>query len=243
MLTLLQKEISSFLSSLTGYLVIAVFLSAVGIIMWLFPGYLNVLESGYSTIDTLFIVAPWVFLFLAPAITMRSFSEEKRTGTIELLVTRPLSDWQIVLSKYLAGVLLVLFALLPTLVYYYSVSNLGSTPGNIDSGGTWGSYIGLLFLAGAFVAIGLFASSLTESQIISFILAVIISFVCYYGFEALGSLGLFGGLDHLIIKLGINDHYLSMSRGVIDSRDVLYYLSLIFLFLMFTKTRLQARKW
>ncbi|MGD1846534.1 MAG: gliding motility-associated ABC transporter permease subunit GldF [Salibacteraceae bacterium] len=243
MFTLLRKEISSFLSSLTGYLVIAVFLSAVGIIMWLFPGYLNVLDSGYSTIDTLFIVAPWVFLFLGPAITMRSFSEEKRTGTLELLVTRPLSDWQIVLAKYFAGFLLVVFSLLPTLVYYYSVSNLGATPGNIDSGGTWGSYIGLLFLAGAFVAIGLFASSLTESQIISFILAVIISFVCYYGFEALGALGIMGSFDHLVIKLGINDHYLSMSRGVIDSRDVLYYFSLIFLFLLFTKTRLQSRKW
>ncbi|PCJ83519.1 MAG: gliding motility-associated ABC transporter permease subunit GldF [Flavobacteriales bacterium] len=243
MITLLQKEISSFLSSLIGYLVIGVFLTTIGLFMWVFPGDSNVLDAGYANIDTLFITAPWVFMFLVPAVTMRSFSEEKRTGTIELLLTRPLSDWQIIFAKYFAGFLLVLFSLLPTLVYYVSVHALGSPAGNIDTGGMWGSYIGLLFLAAGFVGIGIFASSFTENQIIAFILAVFLCFFCYVGFESISSLELFGGIDALILKLGINEHYISMSRGVIDTRDVIYFLSLTGVFLLFTKTVMESRKW
>jgi ABC-2 type transport system permease protein len=182
-------------------------------------------------------------MFLAPAITMRSFSEEKRTGTIELLLTKPLTDWQIVFSKFIAGFILVVFSLLPTLVYFFSVYVLGNPPGNIDIGGTMGSYFGLLFLSGAFVAIGLFASSVTDSQIVSFILGIFLSFFCYVGFESISGLSFFRPVEDIILKLGINEHYISMSRGVIDTRDVVYFCSLIYLFLLFTKTSLSSRKW
>lgn len=246
MFSLLKKELRSFLGSLIGYIVISVFLTAIGLFMWVFPsagGQFNVLDAGYANIDTLFIIAPWVFMFLVPAVTMRSFSEEKRTGTIEILLTRPLTDWHIIFAKYSAGLLLVLFSLIPTLVYYFSIHTLGNPSGNIDTGGMWGSYIGLLFLAAGFVAIGIFASSITDSQIIAFILSVFFSFFCYIGFESISSLDLFGPLDDLVLKLGINEHYISMSRGVVDTRDVVYFLSLTGIFLLFTKTSMESRKW
>lgn len=243
MIALLRKEISSFLSSLIGYLVISVFLLAIGLFMWVFPGTSNVLDAGYANIDTLFTIAPWVFMFLIPAITMRAFAEEKRTGTIEQLLTRPLSDLSIVLAKFFAGIILVLFSLVPTLIYYFSIRYLGNPPGNIDSGAVWGSYIGLLFLASGFVAIGVFASSITDNQIIAFIVGVFLSFFCYIGFESISSLELFGKIDSLILGLGINEHYISMSRGVIDSRDMIYFLSLMGVFILFTKIVLESRKW
>lgn len=243
MLTLINKEIRSFLGSLIGYIVIAVFLTTIGLIMWVFPGATNVLDSGYSSIDSLFYIAPWVFMFLIPAITMRLFAEESRTGTIELLLTKPLTDFQIVFAKYLAGFSLVLFSLIPTLVYFYSVYNLGNPVGNIDVGGTMGSYLGLLFLGGIFVAIGVFASAISKNQIISFIVAVFLCFFCYVGFESISSLEYFGSVDDIILKLGINEHYISMSRGVIDTRDMMYFVSTIALFLMLTKTVIGSRKW
>jgi len=243
MFTLLKKEIGSFLSSLTGYIVISVFLAAVSLFMWVFPGSFNVLEAGYANLDTLFIMAPWVFMFLVPAITMRSFSEEQRTGTIELLFTKPISDWHIIASKFLAGFVLVLFSLLPTVVFYYTISVLGNPPDNLDKGATMGSYIGLLFLAGGFVSIGVFASSLTDNQIISFIVSVFLSFFCYIGFEQIASFSLFGTWDSLILTLGINEHYISMSRGVVDTRDVLYFFSLVAFFALLTRLKLQNRKW
>jgi ABC-2 type transport system permease protein len=174
---------------------------------------------------------------------MRSFADEKKAGTIELLLTKPLSDMQIVMAKLLAGFVLVLFALLPTLVYFLSVYQLGNPVGNIDTGGTWGSYFGLLFLAGAFTAIGVFASSVTENQIIAFILSALLSLFCYLGFEAISVFLPFGGIDHLVLNLGMNTHYLSMSRGVIDTRDAIYFLSVIALFVLFTKVSLESRKW
>jgi ABC-2 type transport system permease protein len=243
MYALLKKEISSFLSSLIGYIVIIVFLLAISLYMWVFPGESNILESGYSNIDTLFVIAPWVFMFLIPAITMRSFADEKKSGTIELLLTYPITDMQIILAKYLAGFILVVFSLLPTLLFYFTVHMLGNPPGNIDTGGMWGSYIGLLFLASGFVAIGIFSSSLTDNQIVAFIISLFISFLAYLGFESLSSLFAFGGIDNLILELGINTHYVSLSRGVIDSRDVLYFLSLITIFLLMTRTVLESRKW
>ena len=215
--------------------------------MWIAPNgslnTFNVLDAGYANIDTLFSIAPWVFMFLAPAITMRSYSEEKRNGTIELLLTRPISDWQIILAKYFACFVLVLGAVLPTLIYYFSVHKLGSPTGNIDTGGMWGSYIGLVFLAAAFVAIGVFSSCLTENQIIAFIVSAILCFFCYIGFEAISSLNFLGPIDTLILKLGINEHYLSLSRGVVDTRDIMYFLSLIGVFLLLNKTALNSRKW
>lgn len=203
----------------------------------------NILDNGYATIDPLFTIAPWLFLFLIPAITMRSFADEKRAGTIELLLTRPLTDLQIILAKYFAGFILVLFSLLPTLVYYYSVHQLGNPPGNIDTGGMWGSYIGLLFLGAAFVSIGIFASAISENQVVSFILALFLCFFIYTGFDFISSLALFGKIDNLIISLGINSHYVSMSRGVIDTRDVIYFVSLIAIFILSTRTVLESRKW
>lgn len=243
MFALYRKEISSFLNSLIGYIVIVVFLAIISLFMWVFPGEMNILDAGYANIDTLFIIAPWVFMFLVPAITMRSFADERKSGTIELLLTRPLSDFQIVMAKYLAGVTLVLLSLIPTLVYYISVHLLGNPAGNIDTGGMWGSYIGLFFLSAGFVAVGIFSSSITENQIISFIVAVFLCFFFYLGFDSISNLALFGKVDAFIIQLGIQEHYISMSRGVIDTRDVMYFFSLAAFFLLLTKTVLESRKW
>lgn len=241
MFTLLVKEINSFLSSLIGYIVIAVFLAAIGLVMWVFPG--NTLDNGYANIDQLFIIAPWVFAFLAPAITMRSFSEEHRTGTLELLLTKPLSDWQIILAKFFAGFALIVLTLLPTLVYYYTVNTLAQPQGNVDTGAMWGSYLGLLFLGGGFIAIGIFSSSLSENQIVAFILGVFFSFLMYFGIEQVASYDLFGSYDSVVLKLGMFEHYLSISRGVVDTRDLLYFGSLVAFFLMLTKLKLESRKW
>lgn len=240
---MIKKEINSFLSSVIGYVVIAVFLLLTGLFMWGFSGTLNVLDQGYAHLDTLFYVAPWVFMFLVPAVTMRSFSEEKRTGTIELLFTRPLTDLQIILSKYSGAVFLVLLSLLPTLVYVYSIYVLGNPMGNLDVGGTLGSYLGLFFLAAGFAAIGIFASAISENQVVAFILALFLCFFCYSGLEQIASFELFGGLDRMIQSLSIAEHYDSMSRGVIDTRDVVYFISLSGIFVVFTRTVLQSRKW
>ncbi len=226
MRSLFFKEINVFLNSLIGYIAIGVFLVVLSLFMWIFPGDNNVFSMGYANIDTLFILAPWVFMFLIPAITMRSFADEKKTGTIELLITKPLTDLQIVLAKYFAGMVLVVIALIPTLIYYYSVSSLGNPAGNIDTGAMWGSYFGLLFLASGFVAIGIFASSITENQIIAFIAAVFISFIFFLGFDSLAAIEMFDKIDSLILWIGMNEHYVSMSRGVIDTRDLVYFLSL-----------------
>ena len=243
MIALLKKEINSFLGSLIGYIVIFVFLIAMGMFMWIFPGDTNILDNGYANIDTLFIMGPWVFMFLVPAVTMRLFAEEKRLGTIELLFTQPISDMGIILAKYLSGLLLVTFSLIPTLIYAGTVYYLGNPAGNLDIGGLWGSYVGLLFLGAGFVSIGLFCPSVTDNQIISFVLAVFLSFFFYTGFDSISSIFSFGGLDSIILNLGIQEHYLSMSRGVLDTRDILYFLSLITVFLLFTKTVLDSRKW
>ncbi len=243
MWSLYRKEISSFFSSLTGYLVVGVFLVLTGLFLWVIPGEMNILFGGYATLDSLFYLAPWLYLFLVPAITMRLFADEKRTGTIELLYTRPLTEFHIVLAKYLSGLTLVIISLLPTLIYFYSVIQLGNPIGNIDYGGTWGSFIGLLFLAGIYVAIGVFCSSLTDNQIVSFVIAVLISFIFYYGFEALSQVVSGNSTQSLIVYLGIDEHYQSMSRGVIDSRDLLYFVSVITLFLYLTRTVLSSRKW
>ena len=243
MLALLTKEIKSFLNSFIGYIVICVFLLFTGLMMWVFPFESNVLDNGFANIDPLFTIAPWIFLFLIPAITMRSFADEKKTGTIELLLTRPITDLQIVFAKYFAGFMLVIFSVLPTLVYYYSVHKLGSPEGNIDTGGMWGSYIGLLFIGAAYVAIGIFSSSITDNQIVSFIVSICLCIFMFYGFDSISSFEIFGNIDTFIISLGINDHYRSMSRGVIDTRDMLYFVSLITVFLLFTKTTLESRKW
>ena len=243
MRVLLLKEIRGFFSSLTGYIVIIVFLIINSLFMWVFPGELNILDSGYATLDPFFTMAPWIFLFLVPAITMRSFAEEKRSGTLEFLLTKPLTDLQIVMAKYLGGLLLVLLSLLPCLVYYWSVSHLGNPPGNLDTGGTWGAFIGLFFLAAIYVSIGIFTSAASDNQIIAFILAVLLSFVVYMGFDYLAAVPMFQSLDAFLLNLGINEHYKSISRGVVDSRDVIYYVAVIVFFIVLTKVRLESRKW
>ena len=243
MWALFKKEINGFFSSLTGYLVIVVFLLLNSLFMWIVPGQFNVVENGYATLDTLFAIAPWVFLFLVPAITMRMFSEEKRSGTLDLLYTRPVSELQIILAKFLASWVLVLCSLIPTLIYFWSVSRLGSPPGNMDMGGTWGSYVGLLFLGGIYAAIGIFASSLTGNQIVAFILAVFLCFLMYLGFEFLSGIAQSGRIVFFISRMGISHHYNSISRGVIDSRDMLYFAGVIFLFIVGTRTVLQSSKW
>ena len=243
MLTLFKKEINGFLNSLIGYIVMIVFLLMTGLFLWVFPLEFNVLDFGYAGLDGLFIIAPFVFLFLIPAITMRSFAEEKKSGTLELLMTQPLTDLKVILAKYAAGVVLVMISLLPTLVYYFSVYQLGLPPGNLDSGSIWGSYIGLFFLGASFVAVGIFASSITDNQIVSFILAVFISFILYMGFEFIYSFLVSGKIGLIIQSLGLNAHYSSMSRGVIDTRDLLYFLSVTAVFIMMTKLSLESRKW
>lgn len=243
MYALFRKEINNFLSSLIGIMVVVVFLLITGLFLWVFKSDFNIMTYGYATLDSLFILAPWVFLFLVPAVTMRSFAEERRTGTIEMLLTKPLSDWQIVGAKYLAGVTLVILALIPTFIYYISVSQLAMPAGNIDHGGIWGSYIGLFFLSATFVSIGIFCSSVTNNQILAFILAVFLCGFFYIGFDMIYSMALFGRIDLFIQQLGMSAHYSSMSRGVIDTRDLLYFLSVIVLFLSLTKLTLSSRKW
>ncbi|MDA3822570.1 MAG: gliding motility-associated ABC transporter permease subunit GldF [Bacteroidales bacterium] len=243
MWVIFSKEIKGFFSSLAGYVVMIVFLLMNSLFMWVLPGQMNVLETGYATLESLFALAPWAFLFLVPAITMKMFAEEKRMGTLELLYTRPVTELQIVLAKFLAAWVLVLLSLIPTLVFFWSVYTLGSIPGNIDMGGTWGSYIGLFFLGGIYTAIGVFASSLTDNQIVAFIAALIMSFIMYLGFDSLGVLAGSGQLNLLVSKLGIDQHYNSISRGVLDSRDLLYFIGVIGLFVMSTRLVLQRNKW
>ena len=243
MYALFKKEISNFLSSLIGIMVIVVFLLVTGLFLWVFQSDFNLLSYGYANLDGLFILAPWVFLFLVPAVTLRSFAEENRTGTIEMLLTKPLSDWQIIFAKFLAGVVLVLLSLLPTAVYYFSVYRLGLPVGNLDSGGIMGSYIGLFLLSASFVAVGLFCSSVTNNQILAFILSVFLCGFLYIGFEFIFSLSLFGPIDLFIQRLGMSAHYSSISRGVVDTRDILYFLSVMALFLSMTKLVLSSRKW
>ncbi len=243
MWSLYKKEITSFFSSLTGYLVVGVFLVLTGLFLWVIPGPMNILFGGYATLEPLFYMAPWLYLFLVPAVTMRLFADEKRTGTIELLYTRPISELQIVWAKYLAGITLVVISLLPTLIYFYSLVQLGNPIGNIDYGGTWGSFIGLFFLAGIYVSIGLFCSSLSDNQIISFVLAVLLSFIFYYGFEALSQIVNDYSIRNIILNIGIDEHYQSISRGVVDSRDIIYFISTITLFIFLTRTVLTSRKW
>jgi ABC-2 type transport system permease protein len=247
MYSLFRKEIKTFLGSLIGYLVIVVFLLVTGLFLWVFPGVYNIPDNGYATLEGLFLLAPWVYLFLVPAITMRSFADEKRTGTIEILLTHPVTDLQLVLAKFFAGLALVIFSLLPTLLYFLSVYLLGNPVGSIDVGATWGSFIGLFFLAAIYVAIGVFSSSLTDNQIVSFIMAMGISFVFYLGLDFVASSGVPYIFEQILSWFSINNHYLSISRGVVDLRDMVYFTGMALLFIYLTgillrKGNLKLRK-
>jgi ABC-2 type transport system permease protein len=242
MINILSREFNGFLNSLIAYMVIGVFLTAIGLLMWVFPET-SVLEYGYADMDTLFSLAPYVYIFLIPAITMKSFAEEKRGGTMELLLTRPLSDWDIILGKYFASFLLVVFSILPTLVYYFSVRALGDPVGNVDTSGVIGSYIGLILLGGVFCSVGIFASSITPNQIVAFIVAAFLSFLLFSGFDSLSALNTWSAWVLVIKQFGILYHYESLGKGLIDSRDLIYFFSVTFMFLLLTKTVIGSRSW
>ena len=235
MFAILRKELNSFFASTIGYLVIAIFLIINGVFLWVFNGDFNILNAGFADLNSFFFIAPWFFLFLVPAITMRSFSDEFRLGTIEILKTKPITDWQIVLGKYFCALILITLALIPTIIYGYSILQLSNPVGNIDIGNIIGSYVGLLFLASAYTAIGLFTSSISQNQIVSFIVAIIISFFIFYGFEALADLG----ISETLLQFGMHAHFESISRGVIDTRDIIYFVSVTIFFLFISKLKLE----
>jgi len=238
MLAILKKEINSFFASPIGYLVIAIFLVLNGLFLWLFKGEFNILNYGFADLSSFFLLAPWILIFLIPAVTMRSFSDEKKQGTLELLLTKPISNLHIVLGKYFGALILILIALIPTLLYVYTVYQLGNPVGNLDMGSTLGSYFGLLFLVAAYTAIGVFASTLSDNQIVAFISAVFICLLFYIGFEGVAE---FMSSD-FVEQLGMSTHYKSMSRGVLDTRDIVYFLSVTVFFLLLTKLNINKAK-
>ena len=235
-----KKEFRQFFSSLTGYIAIVVFLLLNGLFFFVFPDT-NLLDYGYASLEKFFELAPWILLLLIPAITMRSFSDEFRGGTFEILQTRPLRRSQVVMGKYLGSLFVVLIALLPTIIYAFTLQYLAAE-GGIDMGATIGSYLGLLFLSAVFVAIGIFCSSLTNNAVVAFILAAFVCFIIYSGFNAISRIpALQSGADYYVEMLGIDFHYRSISRGVVDSRDIIYFLSLIAFFLVFSNRNLLKR--
>jgi ABC-2 type transport system permease protein len=236
-LPIIKKEISSFFASPIGYLVIGLFLVVNGLFLWVFGGDYNILDAGFADLSPFFELAPWILLFLIPAVTMRAFSDELKQGTMELLITKPISLRSIVLGKYFGAVVLIVLALLPTLLYIVTISSLGNPSGNWDVGATLGSYLGLLFLVLAYTAIGIFASTLSENQIVAFITALFLCFVLYYGFEGLASIN--SAFD--VSYFGLKAHFTSISRGVIDTRDVIYFLSVAALFVSLTVFKLKKK--
>ncbi|HKH61899.1 MAG TPA: gliding motility-associated ABC transporter permease subunit GldF [Flavitalea sp.] len=235
-----KKEFRQFFSSLTGYIAIVVFLLINGLFLFVFPDS-NILDFGYATLDRFFELAPWILLFLIPAITMRSFSDEFRAGTFEILRTKPLSTWQLVAGKFMGSFLVVFIALLPTILYALTINSL-SVQGGIDIGGTMGSYIGLIFLSAVFIAISICCSSFTNNAVVAFILSAFVCFIVYSGFNAISQIpALEAGADYYVEMLGIDFHYRSVSRGVIDSRDIIYFGSVIIFFLLFTNRNLAKR--
>ena len=242
MFTLFRKEFTSFFYSATGYVVLGLFWLAVSLLMWLIPGSYNVLDSGYAQFDSLFGLTPWLFMFLCPGITMRMLAEEKQNRTWDWLRTLPMYPSQIVLGKYMAAVMLSLIALLPYLVYYWGVSRLADPVGNVDGGAFMGSMTGLFFLIVADTAIGLFASSVTRSQLTSFLLALVMCFLLFYGFDLAGGLLSSGPAVESVRHLGFNAHYTAVSRGVIDSRDLAYFVFVGSLFVALTIWRCRRRE-
>ena len=240
MKSIVLREIKSFFGSPIGYLVIAIFLIINGLFLWVFEGEYNILNTGFADLTPFFTLAPWILIFLIPAVTMRSFSDEKKQGTLELLLTKPLSIWQIVNGKFLGALLLIVMAIIPTFIYVAVISNLGIPEGNIDMGSTIGSYFGLLFLIAAYSAIGIFTSTLSDNQIVAFIVAMFLCFFFYFGFEGLASV--VPNVSSIIANLGMQDHFKSMSRGVLDTRDILYFTSVTVLFLSFTVFNLKSFK-
>ncbi|WP_293790477.1 gliding motility-associated ABC transporter permease subunit GldF [uncultured Pedobacter sp.] len=233
MYAVFKRELLSFLSSMVAYITIGIFLLVSGLLLWFFPDT-SILDYGYAELDGFFSLVPYLFMFLIPAITMRAFAEERREGTFELLITRPIQIWQIVMAKYLASLVLVLFALIPTIIYYYSISKLGFPEGNIDSGSVIGSYIGLFLLGAAFTSMGIFSSALTKNQIIAFVISAALCAFAFLGFDYSSQIAALQSIENPIHNLGINQHYISISRGVLDTRDLIYFMSFSVLFLLLT---------
>jgi len=243
MLAIFKKEINQFFSSVTGYVAIILFLLANGLLLFVFPET-SLLDTGYANLDPLFNLAPLIYLLLIPAITMRCFADEFKTGTMELLSTKPLTGWQIVLGKFWGSMVIVLISLLPTIVYYFAIRQLSVDTQQPDTGGIIGSYIGLLLLGAAFTATGIWASSLTNNAMVAFLISLFTCFIFYNGFDALSKIPAFsGGADYYLQMAGIKFHYTSVSRGVIDSRDMIYFISVIGLMLYLTKLSLQRKLW
>jgi ABC-2 type transport system permease protein len=235
MFPIIKREINSFFSSTIGYLVIAVYLVINGLFLWVFSGNYNILDSGFADLSPYFELAPWVLLFLVPAVCMKAFSDEMKMGTLELLLTKPLSLLQIVLGKYFGALILIIIAIAPTLLYIFTISELGNPPGNWDLGSTMGSFLGLLFLVFAYTSIGIFASTLTQNQIVAFITAVFLCFGLYYGFEGIST----STFD--VSQLGMRSHFESVARGVLDTRDLLYFFSITVFFLVLTVLKLKKQ--
>ncbi len=243
MFSIYLKEINSFFSSIVGYVAVLIFLIACGLFLWIIPDT-SMLDYGYASLDRFFDMAPWFLMLLIPAITMRSFADEFKGGTIEWLSTKPLTDVAIILGKYYAALTLVAFALLPTLIYVLTISSLSAIPDNLDTGSIVGSYIGLLFLAATFTAVGIFCSSITSNQVVAFLVALFACYLFHSGFEALSKIPSFtGGIDYYLSMIGMSFHYNSISRGVVDTRDVIYFISVVVLFIALTRISLQRRTW
>ncbi|WP_443938357.1 gliding motility-associated ABC transporter permease subunit GldF [Pedobacter sp. MW01-1-1] len=241
MYAVFKRELFSFLSSMVAYITIGIFLLVSGLLLWFFPDT-SILEYGYADLGGFFSLVPYLFMFLIPAVTMRSLAEERREGTYELLVTKPITLTQIIFAKYLASLVLVLLALLPTFIYYYSLCQLGLPQGNVDGGAVAGSYIGLFLLGSAFVSVGIFASSLTKNQVIAFVIAAALCAFAFLGFDYTSQLIALQKVEGTITSLGINEHYLSISRGVLDTRDLLYFISFSVLFLIASKMMMGGKK-
>ena len=240
MWSICKKELGQSFSNLTGYIAIILFLLVNGLFLFVLKDS-SIFEFGYATLDKFFELAPWILLFLVPAITMRTLTDEFKTGTFEILQTKPLSKWQIVWGKYLSILMVLLFVIIPTFIYIITIQSL-SAQGGIDTGGIIGSYIGLFLLAAVFAAIGLCCSGFTNNAVVAFLISAFACLVLYFGFNALSKISFFeNGLDYYIEMIGIDFHYRSISRGVLDSRDLIYFFSIIFLFLMITVKNLQKK--
>ena len=236
MLAIFKKEFNSFFTSTIAYLTIGMFLLINGLFLWVFDDDFNILNAGFADLTSFFYLAPWILIFLIPAITMKTFADEFRSGTIEILKTRPITNVTLVLGKFFAILTLLIIVLIPTFVYAYSIHELGNPVGNLDYGSISGSYLGLFLLASSFASIGIFTSTLSKNQVVAFLLGICMVFLFYYGFDAVSSL--FGNYSYTIKLFGMNEHYKSISRGVIDSRDLLYFMSIIIFFLFVSKQKL-----
>lgn len=231
------KELNGFFSSLTGYLVIGIFLIITSLFIFIFKGEYNILDYGFADLAPFFLIIPWLFMFLIPAVTMRSFTVERNLGTLEMLSTRPISTRKLIGGKYLAALVLIIIALIPTLIYVYSLGQLGETPNNLDYGSTFGSYLGAILLAMSYTSIGVFSSTVTSNQIVAFLLAAVLCFVFYFGFDGLNN---YLADNDFLASLGLKYHYESMARGVLDTRDVIYFLSVAVLFFALSEISLKT---